>query len=74
MKAKNSKKSKAHKFVLSFLQRLGLKNSGKYVTLQKLSFYYTRKNMTLVQKKPINSKLQFQHGTISLSTLIILIQ
>ena len=45
MKPKNSKKSKAHKFALSFLQRLGLKNSGKYVTLQKFSFYYTRKNI-----------------------------
>ena len=45
MKAKNSKKNEAHKFVFSFLQRLGLKNSGKYVTLQNLSFYYTRKNI-----------------------------
>ena len=43
-----------HKFVLNLSERLDLRSSNKYVALQKLSVYYTWKN---VRKQCKNNKL-----------------
>ena len=55
MNTENSKTNSPHKFALSLLQRLDLKNSDKYVALQNLSIYYTWENIRQQYK---NSKLK----------------
>ena len=74
MKTENSKTSDPHEFVLSLPQRLGLKNSEKHVTLQNLSIYYTWKNIRQQYKNNKLKKKQLQHGTMSLNSLLVLIQ
>ena len=55
MNTENSKTNEPHKFVLNLSQRLDLRSSDKHVALQKLSIYYTWKN---VRKKYKNNKLK----------------
>ena len=55
MNMENSETSEPHKFVLNLSQRLGLRSSDKHVALQKLSIYYTLKN---IRKKYKNNKLK----------------
>ena len=55
MNMENSETSEPHKFVLNLSQRLGLRSSDKHVALQKLSIYYTWKN---IRKKYKNNKLK----------------
>ena len=55
MNTENSKTSSPHKFVLNLSQRLDLRSSNKYVTLQNLSVYYTWKN---IRKQYKNNKLK----------------
>ena len=55
MNMENSETSEPHKFVLKLSQRLGLRSSDKHVALQKLSIYYTLKN---IRKKYKNNKLK----------------
>ena len=55
MNTENSKTNEPHKFVLNLSQRLDLRSSDKHVALQKLSIYYTWKN---VRKKYENNKLK----------------
>ena len=55
MNTENRKTNEPHKFVLNLSQRLDLRSSDKHVALQKLSIYYTWKN---VRKKYKNNKLK----------------
>ena len=55
MNTENSKTNEPHKFVLNLSQRLDLRSSDKHVALQKLSVYYTWKN---IRKKYKNNKLK----------------
>ena len=55
MNMENSETSEPHKFVLNLSQRLGLRSSDKHVALQKLSIYYTWKN---IRKQYKNNKLK----------------
>ena len=55
MNTENSKTNEPHKFVLNLSQRLDLRSSDKHVALQKLSIYYTWKN---IRKKYKNNKLK----------------
>ena len=50
----SNKTNEPHKFVLNLSERLDLRSSNKYVALQKLSVYYTWKN---VRKQCKNNKL-----------------
>ena len=45
MNTKNRKTNEPHKFVCNWSQRLELRSSNKYVTLQNLSIYYTWKDI-----------------------------
>ena len=45
MNTENSKTNELHKFVLKLLPRLDLKSSNKHVAFQKISIYYTWKNI-----------------------------
>ena len=45
MKTENNKTNEPHKFVLSLAQILDLRSSNKHAALQKLSIYYTLKNI-----------------------------
>ena len=51
----NSKTNKPHKFVLNLSQIFDLRSSNKRVALQKLSIYYTWKN---IRKQYKNNKLK----------------
>ena len=55
MKTKNFKANYGHKFFLNLLQILYFKSWNKEVSLQKLSIYYTHKNIRQ-DYKTINSK------------------
>ena len=55
MNTKNRKTSQLHKFVLNLSQRLDLKGSNKYVSVQNVSIYYTWKNIRQQYK---NHKLE----------------
>ena len=55
MNTENSSTIQPHKFVPSFIQRLHLKNSDKYVALKTLSINYTWKNIRQQYK---NNKLK----------------
>ena len=55
MNMENSKTNEPHKFVFSLLKRLDLRSSNKNVALQKLSIYYTWKNIRQQYK---NNKLE----------------
>ena len=46
MNAENSKTNEPHKFVLNLSQRNNLRSLNKHLTLQNLSIYCTRKNMS----------------------------
>ena len=50
MNKENSKTNEPHKFVLNLSQRLNLRSSNKHVALQKLSIYYTWKNIRKLYK------------------------
>ena len=51
MNTEKSKTNEQHKFVLNLSQRLGLRSSNKHVALEKLSIYYTWKNIRKQYKK-----------------------
>ena len=55
MNTKKSKTIEPHKFVLNLSQRLHLRSANKHVVLQKLSIYYTWKN---IKPKCKNNKLK----------------
>ena len=55
MNTENSRTNKSHKFVLNLSQRLDWRSSSKHVALQKLSIYYTWKNL---RKQYKNNKLK----------------
>ena len=55
MNTENSKISESHKLVLTFSQKLNLRNSTKHVALQNLSIYYNWKNIRQQYK---NNKLK----------------
>ena len=63
MNAENSKTSSPHKFVLNLSQRLDLRSSNKYVTLQNLPVYYTWKN---IRKQYKNNKLKKSSSNMEL--------
>ena len=50
MNKENRKENEPHKFVLNLSQRLDLRSSNKHVALQKLSIYYTWKNIRKLYK------------------------
>ena len=50
MNKENRKENEPHKFVLNLSQRLDLRSSNKHVALQKLSIYYTWKNIRKLHK------------------------
>ena len=45
MNSENSKRSDAHRLLLSLTDKINLKRSDKYVALSNLSIYYTWKNI-----------------------------
>ena len=49
----NSKTNEPHKFALNLSQRLDLRSSNKYVTLQNLSIYYTWINIRQQHKSKL---------------------
>ena len=55
MNMENNKISEPHKFVLNLSQRLDLRSSGKHVSLQNLSIYYTWED---IRKQYKNNKLK----------------
>ena len=55
MNRKHSKTNESYKFLLNLSQRLDLRGSNKHVALQKLSIYYTWKN---IRKQYKNNKLK----------------
>ena len=55
MNMENNKISEPHKFVLNLSQRLDLRSSGKHVSLQNLSIYYT---WEYIRKQYKNNKLK----------------
>ena len=55
MNTENSKTNEPKKFALNLSQRLDLRSSNKYVSLQNLSNYYTWKN---IRKQYKNNKLK----------------
>ena len=55
MNMENNKISEPHKFVLNLSQRLDLRRSGKHVSLQNLSIYYT---WEYIRKQYKNNKLK----------------
>ena len=55
MNMKNHKLDEAHYLIFNLSQRLGLRSSDKHAALQKLSIYYTWKNIRKQYKK-INQK------------------
>ena len=50
MNKENRKTNEPHKFVLNLSQRLDLRSLNKHVALQKLSIYYTWKNIRKLYK------------------------
>ena len=46
----NNKTNETHKFVLNLSQRIDLRSSNKYVTIQNLCIYYTWKNIRKLHK------------------------
>ena len=56
----NSQTSESHNFVFNLSQRLDLKSPNKHVSLQKISIYCTRKNIT---KQCKNNKLKIIDST-----------
>ena len=55
MNTENTQMNEPHKLILNLLLRLDFRNSNKQVTLQKLSIYYTWKNIKQQYK---NNKLK----------------
>ena len=55
MNTDNSKTNEPHKIAFNLSQRVDLKSSNKHVALQKLSIYYTWKN---IRKQYKNNKLK----------------
>ena len=72
MNLENSKPKKPQKFVRNLPERLDLRSSNKHVALQKVSIYYTGKNMRKQFKK---NKLKIIAPTLNdeLNYLIVLI-
>ena len=50
MNKENRETNEPHKFVLNLSQKLDLRSSNKHVALQKLSIYYTWKNIRKLYK------------------------
>ena len=50
MNKENRETNEPHKFVLNLSQKLDLRSSNKHVALQKLSIYYTWKNIRKLHK------------------------
>ena len=77
MNTENSKTNEPHKFVLNLSQRLDLRSSDKHVALQKLSIYYTWKNVRKKYKNnnlkiiapTWNDELEFPDGSYSVSDI-----
>ena len=55
MNMKKSKTNESYKFVLNLSQRLDLGSTNKHVALQKISIYYTWKN---IKQNCKNNKLK----------------
>ena len=55
MNTENSKANESHKFALNLSQRVDLRSSDKHVALEKVSIYYTLKN---IRKQYKNIKLK----------------
>ena len=55
MNTENSKANESHKFALNLPQRVDLRSSDKHVALEKVSIYYTLKN---IRKQYKNIKLK----------------
>ena len=55
MNTENSKANESHKFALNLPQRVDLRSSDKHVALEKVSIYYTLKN---IRKQHKNIKLK----------------
>ena len=73
MNKKTSKTSEPHKFVLKLSQILEIRSSNKHIDLQKLSFYYTWKNIRQ-QHKNYKLKIIAPTWNASLVCLIVFIQ
>ena len=78
MDSENSKTSDLHRLSLNLSDEINLKTSGKYVTLSKLSTYYTWKNIIKSSFKnnkfkisaPMwNDRFEFPDGSYSLTHL-----
>ena len=78
MDSENSKTSDLHRLSLNLSDEINLKTSGKYVTLSKLSIYYTWKNIIKSSFKnnkfkisaPMwNDRFEFPDGSYSITHL-----
>ena len=77
MNTENSKTNKSCKFIFNLSQRLDLRSSNKHVALQKLSIYYTLKNVRRqykINKLKIiaptwNDEFEFTDGYYSVSDI-----
>ena len=77
MNTENSKTNESCKLILNLSQRLDLRSSSKHVALQKLSVYYTLKNVRRqykINKLKIiaptwNDEFEFTDGSYSVSDI-----
>ena len=77
MNTENSKTNESCKLILNLSQRLHLRSSSKHVALQKLSVYYTLKNVRRqykINKLKIiaptwNDEFEFTDGSYSVSDI-----
>ena len=77
MNTENSKMNESCKLILNLSQRLDLRSSSKHVALQKLSVYYTLKNVRRqykINKLKIiaptwNDEFEFTDGSYSVSDI-----